>query len=455
MIIARLLTPADIGVFSVAMVLLSFVATIRDMGAGNYLLQEKEITVDRIRAVWALQLGIGLFLALVVLAISIPVAAFYNEPRMRDIMFVVALNYAINPFGSLTYAWQMREMRFDTLALVRFCSTLMGAVVSVYLAWSGMGAISLAYGSLASIIVNAVMAVYFRPKWFPWMPGIKEIRRVLAFGSRTTGAGLLFNLGGNAPELLLGKLQGMNATGLFSRASGLIQMFDRLVLTGIAAVAVSWFATHSRENGNIIQPFLKATSYVCAIGTAFSMSIIFLAYPSITLLYGSQWESAVILTQLLAVAAIFSLPAQMTNAAFMATGEASRVLRGTAITTGFTVIFLAVGAYLGLVEMGISMILASACRSVYWLVQAHQIVGFAWKAMRKIILQSLVVGIGAAIGPILAYGFFGPTPSNVWLPIILSVPLSLIGFLSAITATKHPLLAEITKIITRIKGQYV
>ena len=39
MVIARLLTPADIGVFSVTMVLLTFVASVRDMGAGGYLVQ--------------------------------------------------------------------------------------------------------------------------------------------------------------------------------------------------------------------------------------------------------------------------------------------------------------------------------------------------------------------------------------------------------------------------------
>lgn len=120
MVIARLLTPAEIGVFSVTMVLLMFASTVRDMGAGQYLVQEKELTVDRIRAVWAVQLGLGLGLACLVLLISHPVAVFYKEPRMRDIMWVVALNYAINPFGSLTHAWLMREMRFESSALIRF-----------------------------------------------------------------------------------------------------------------------------------------------------------------------------------------------------------------------------------------------------------------------------------------------------------------------------------------------
>ncbi|MBK6388210.1 MAG: oligosaccharide flippase family protein [Rhodoferax sp.] len=135
MVIARLLTPAEIGVFSVTMVLLMFVATVRDMGAGQYLVQEKDLTTERIRAVWAVQLGLGVGLACIVLLASDPAATFYNEPRMRNIMLVVALNYAINPFGSLTYAWLMREMRFESVASMRLAASLIGAIVSTWLAW--------------------------------------------------------------------------------------------------------------------------------------------------------------------------------------------------------------------------------------------------------------------------------------------------------------------------------
>lgn len=454
MVIARLLTPEDIGVFSVTMVLLTFVASVRDMGAGGYLVQEKEITIDRIRAVWAVQLGLGLFLSLAVLVASVPVSLFYNEPRMRDIMMVVALNYAINPFGSLTYAWQIREMRFDALALVRFCSTVAGAAVSIYFAWRGFGPISLAFGSLASIAVNAAMAVYFRPAWFPWLPGLKELKRVLAFGSQTTGAALIQTLAGNAPELLLAKLQSMTATGLFSRASGLIQMFDRLILTGMGSVAISWFAKQSRDHGNISQPFLKATSYVCAVGIAFSMGVIFLAHPAIRVLYGDQWDGAVELTRLMGVALAISLPASMANAALMATGGAARVLRGMAITTVITLILVTIGAFGGLTQMGICLIIASALRTVYWLHQAREVVGFEWRELSKALLGSAIVGAGAGIVPALAFVVFGPNPTNIWLPLALGAPGALAGFLATIVLIKHPLRDELYNVIATMKRKF-
>lgn len=443
MAIARLLTPADIGIFSVTMVLLAFVATVRDMGAGNYLVQEKELTVDRIRAVWAVQLGLGLFLAVVVLAASVPVALFYHEPRMQTIMIVISVNYAINPFGSLTYAWQIREMRFDALAIVRFCASVAGAAVSIFFAWRQWGPLSLALGSLASTAVNALLAVYFRPKWFPWLPGLKEIKRVLAYGSQTTGAAMISTIATNIPELLLGKLQNMTVTGLYSRASGLVLMFDRLILTGISSVSVSWFARQSRERGTIAAPFLKATSYLTAIGLAFVFGLVFLAFPAMRILYGTQWDGAVEITRLVALALGASLPATMCVAALMALGGAARVLRGTAITTGCTAILIAAATFGGLRVLGVCLVVASALRSWYWLSVSREDVGYSWRDLGRELRLSAVVGLAAAIGPAGAFFYFGAEPANVWLPVAVGVPFSVAGFVGAIWLTRHPLLDEL------------
>jgi O-antigen/teichoic acid export membrane protein len=173
-------------VFSIATVLLGFLASVRDLGAGQYLVREKELDGERIRAVWTVQLGVGILLGCVVAAAGTPVAAIYREPRMLDIKLVLALAYVINPFGSLTYAWLTREMRYESIALIRFCSTVSGSTVSIALAYRGHGPWS-AVGSLASTVVNAAMLLPLRPRFFPWLPGLQE-GRVISFGGALTSA---------------------------------------------------------------------------------------------------------------------------------------------------------------------------------------------------------------------------------------------------------------------------
>ena len=76
MFIARLLTPAELGVYSVTMVFILFLSSMRDLGAGQYLVQEKDLTPERIRATWTVLLGTGLLMASLVLEAAYPVAHF-------------------------------------------------------------------------------------------------------------------------------------------------------------------------------------------------------------------------------------------------------------------------------------------------------------------------------------------------------------------------------------------
>jgi O-antigen/teichoic acid export membrane protein len=451
MAIARLLTPAEIGVFSVTMVLLSFVHTLRDMGAGQYIVQEKELTTERIRAVWALQLGLGFGLACVVLLASYPVAIFYNEPRMRNVMLVVALNYAINPFGSLTYAWLTREMRFDSIAVMRFTSVLSGALITTWLAWQKFGPISLAFGSLTTTMINALLAVYFRPKFFPWLPGLSEIKRVLSFGSKLTASTLVSDLSTSATELLIGKLQSLAAAGLYSRAAGLVLMFYRLFVDAVVAVCLPWFAKQSREQGTFVEPFIKATSYVTALGWSFCLAMIFLAQPVVRVLYGDQWDQAVDLARVLAFAIALNVPASLCGTALLSTGAVDRIAKLTVICSLQSIFVVALGASQGLMGLGVAMIVSAGVTSVVWLRATSKHIGFRLRDTQQALRQSATVALSAAIGPAIAFWIYGPYPEVFLMPLLIGGMGGLSGFVVGIMLSGHPLQVEIMKIWSTIR----
>ena len=451
MVIARLLTPAEIGVFSVTMVLLMFVSTFRDLGAGQYLVQVKELTTESIRAVWAVQLGLGLGLACLVLLASYPVALFYKEPRMRDIMLVVALNYAINPFGSLTYAWLMREMRFESVAMMRFSAGLSGAMVTTWLAWKDFGAISLAFGSLASTVANALIAVYFRPKSFPWLPGLTEVKRVLTFGSKLTAASIVNVMAGGAPELLLGKLQSLTAAGLYSRSVGVVNMFHRLFADAVTVVALPLFAKQFRENQNLADPFLKATAYVTAFGWSFCLAVICLAHPIIRAMYGNQWDQSVDLARLPAVSMIFSASVSLCGTALLSSGAVNKITKITIFSALQSIAFVAVGAWYGLTALGCALIVSAAVSAVMWLRITIRHIGLPVRALLHTFLQSAGVALLAAIGPTLALWIYGPYPDFFVMPLVLGSTGGLVGFVMGIIFLQHPLQEEVTAIWSRVK----
>jgi O-antigen/teichoic acid export membrane protein len=454
MFIARLLTPAEIGVFSVTMVFIMFISSMRDLGAGQYLVQEKELTPERIRATWTVLLGTGLFMALVVLAAAYPVAHFYNEPRMVEIMWVIAINFAVNPFGSMTYAWLMREMRFDALATMRFGGSLAGTCTSVFLAWKGHGPISLAYGNLLSTLVNAAISLRYRPENFAWLPGFKDVRRVIGFGSKISATSLIWNIASGAPELFLGKLQNLAAAGMYSRGNGLAQMFQRMILDATQAVALPMFAKAQREVGNISEPLLRALSYVTALGWSFFLGLALMGFPLTRLLYGNQWDDSVSLMRLLAIGMAIGLPAAMCPSALMATGYASRILGISLVVVPIQVLCVGLGAMISLEGAGIGFVVSQVCTVPIWLIVTQREIKFEWQSLVRVLARSAGVAFVVTLAPISSVVFYGLQPQSSVAPLVLAGSVGLALFWVAARWLRHPIQDEIDRVTTQLQRRW-
>ncbi len=366
-------------------------------------------------------------------------------------MQVLALNYLINPLGSVTYAWLMREMRYDAIAVIRFSSTLGGAFVSVWLALQGHGAISLAWGSLSSTIFTAGASMFYRPRDYPWLPGLREIRRVLSFGTKFTSASLVSSVSTGAPEFVLGKLQNLTAAGLFSRAQGLVLMFNRLISDAVNPVALSLFSKEIREARDASTSFVKALSYISALSWSFALVVIFLAHPLVRLLYGDQWDDAVDLARILAATMAFTAPVALCRAAMIASGAMTETLRVTLVTVAISLPLTIAGASLGLLELGVALFVSSMLAICLWLSTTHRFIAFDWHALRVEFARSLGVALAASFAPAGVLITWGGTPDERLLPLCIGAAGAGIGFVAGIHATSHPLISEIRSSTLAVK----
>jgi len=453
MVLARLLTPAEVGIYSSAMSLLIFMSTVRDLGAGQYLLQAKQLDRESIRAVWAIQLGVGTLLAALVFLLRGAAADYFHEPRIKDIMAVVALNFLVNPFGSITYAWLMREMRFGALASMRFLSALSTALVSTLLAWKGHGPISLAWGSLAGTVMNALVAMLHRPPNYPWMPGLARVHEVFSFGSRLTATSLLNTLVNIAPDFLLGKLQGMTAAGLFSRSNGLVSMFRSLVSDAVNAVALPHFARTSREGGDTAAAYLQVLSYISAVGWFFCVNIALLAHPLIHVLYGDQWGDAVDLTRVLALAMAFQVPVGTCQVLLTGTGQAPRLLRTTLMTCTLMLLALVAGAWQGLTLFALSLSAAAGVNMILWLRTTAMANGVSGPSLMRVLSHSALLA-GIAGLPAALWGLtLGLNSPWSLLNLLVCLPLSGLLFLALCVGSKHPMAEEVYRLLQALRAR--
>jgi O-antigen/teichoic acid export membrane protein len=340
----------------------------------------------------------------------------------------------------------MREMRFESLAVMRFSSGLVGACGSVYLAWQGFGPISLAIGNTMATVTNSLIAVYFRPAHFPWWPGTREIKRVLSFGGKFSAAGLMETLSAGSPELLLGKLQSLTLAGYYSRASGLTSMFQKMVLDATHSVMLPLFAKEHRQHGNINASLLQAMAYVTALGWSFFLGLGLMAFPVVRLLYGTQWDESVDLVRLLSAAMAIALPAALCPLALSATGAVNRLVSLTALTVGINVVCLTLGAWQDLNSMGWALIVGQSLCATIWLVYTRRKLHFSARALARVWLRSAAVALVTALAPLTACLMYGMQPSTLAAPLAITLIGGSLLFLCATYSTRHPIFQELQRL---------
>ena len=449
MVVARLLTPAELGVYSVTMVLLGFIATFRDMGAGQYLVQQKELTEERIRATWSVQLGLGLALALLVLAAAVPTASFYNEPRMLEIMAVLALNFAITPFLAFPYAWLTREMRFGTIAALRFTGSVVHAGTAIGFAWIGYGPVSLAWANTLTT-VSGILAVWIlaRPN-MPWKTSLRGVSEVVSFGGQLTLTSLMNTLASGAPELFLGKMQSMVEAGYFSRAQGLVSMFQRLVMDAVNAVALPYFARQSREAHDLGSTFIIAMELVTGLAWPFFIGIAILAHPAIAILYGNQWGEAVDPARWLALSCAIGIPSSVCYTPLVAVGAANETLKIAFVGTVLVLVATLLGAAADLVILSQLLGVAAALSAILWLRLAKRRLEFSVVALWRCWFKSLVLAVATAAVPLAVITEMGWRSPQIILSTSIAAVGGALGFLLAAWLTKHQVWIEFCKLIRR------
>ncbi|MCI0666511.1 MAG: lipopolysaccharide biosynthesis protein [Methylococcaceae bacterium] len=321
-IIARILTPEETGVFAVAAVFAALASTFRDFGVGEFLIQERELSDDTIRASLLVNITVSWMMAVLLFCLAPAAASFYRSPGVSDVMRVQSVNFLLIPFGAVTMAWFRREMNFKPIFIIGLLANIASTVVGIVLALKDFGFMSLAWASLAGVVVTVGTSVCMRPGGFPRWPGFKGVRRVVQFGKFASGIYIFGQIGRGAPEMIIGRAQNMADVGMFNRAYGIVEIFNRVIVRSILPVCLPYFAKEAREEGTPRRALLTTISYLTVIGWPCLAFLGVAAYSAIRLMYGPQWMEAVPFAKILCAATAIELIFYPATEAMLALGRA-------------------------------------------------------------------------------------------------------------------------------------
>lgn len=326
MVLARLLTPKQVGIYSLCAALTAIAGILRDFGVSEYLIQEKNLTREKMQAAFGIALVVAWSIAALVFLGRHSFSAFYEEPMLAQVLAVLTLNFLILPFASPTFAVMNRDMEFRKIFVVQIVSTAAQALTSVALAYRGFGAMSLAWGPVANVLTQTLLLTAMRPRDSIMLPSFKAAKEVLSYGSMFVTSRVLETFTRNAHEFIIAKQFGFSSVGMFSRAFGLIELFYNNVAAAILRVASPAFASDHRQGIPLAPLYAKGTAIFTSIAWPFFGFVALMSQDIIRVLFGSQWDAAAPIATVLAIAMmpqyLFSLAPNL----FASTGHVARRL---------------------------------------------------------------------------------------------------------------------------------
>lgn len=326
-VVSRLLTPEEIGIYSVSVALLAFAHVFRDFGVGKYLVQLKSITRERVRAAFTVTLMFSWAIAFVLYLLRGPAAEFYGNRGIAEVLGLVAINFLILPFGSPLMSLLRREMRFGTIAGVRLTSNTVNAGVTIAAALAGESYLSMGWGAVAGNVSNVILLSVIRPQDSLILPSWRGVREVLAFGSKASGVSLIGQLGGSAPDLILGRTLGFSEVAFYSRAASITSTVLGKFVTMVQGVHFPSFAKETRAGRDAAVLYAQSSSYMVGVTVPALAVLALISDGLIVFMFGPQWERSAPLASMLCVFGMLSAPYSLCDTALIACGKVGRVLR--------------------------------------------------------------------------------------------------------------------------------
>ncbi|MBB3660413.1 O-antigen/teichoic acid export membrane protein [Rhizobium sp. BK650] len=396
LIAARVLSPAEVGVFAMVSSIVLLQSKIAEAGWSEYLIaapHDKDLPGTVLYCALASGLAftilglIGLTVSLVWLA---PSGSIFSTLLLL-MATIVPGTFIICQSGILVRRRRLRELAFYQAA-----SEFSGLLVTATGLLLGWGIVALAAGRCCVVLVALLMSTCFA-RWLPRFEfHLTTAREALAYSTRLLASRLMQFAQSYGAEFLIVFFIGATEVGLYRMASRIVGAVTELVSEPVRMLAWSYF---SRQQG-ATEGLSRLTCLVMA-ATAFAalpvfMGLAVISVQLVSVLLGAQWLAAAPVLILLATARGIAVIQMLNEPVLSIIGRVALLPRLNLLFTATSLACLAIAGWIhpDLVNIALAQVLAAAITTSVSLYFLQRGTGFRWPSLLRRVLPA---GLGACI----------------------------------------------------------
>lgn len=342
-VLARIVSPADHGLFAMASSLVLVLVLFRDLGLGAAAVQAQHLSDEQKTTIWWVHIGTGIALTALALALTPLVAKFYHEPRVTPVLATMSFSLLIICLNNWPRVLLSRDLQFTELIRLETFAVILGTIAMIAAGALGAGAFSFVvflFVSETGVLIAAWRVCRWRPRGAPHWSGVRELLRC---GAELTGYNLCLYLLQQIDILLMGKLFGATAVGLYTRPGQLLYLpnlhvsgpLTQVLMASLSRLgaSVDEFVRHVRETSNLIAHLTLPLAAICFV----------LPDEIVRTLLGAAWPESAPLLRWLAISAATTYLTATTYALCVATMHTRRL----AFISAAALVMIVIGLWLG------------------------------------------------------------------------------------------------------------
>jgi O-antigen/teichoic acid export membrane protein len=401
-VLARILTPTDHGLYAMAGSVTVFLLLFRDLGFGTAAIQAPQLDATQRATLGWIHVGLGGVLTLLTLALAPAAVWFYAAPEVGPLLQVMSVSFLLMGAGGFIRSQLVRELRFSEINRVETIAAIGGTAAMIAAGAAGAGAFAFAVFLLVSELLITVLA------WraWRWRPAaifdLRSVRPLLQTGADLTVYNVLSHCTAQLDTLAVGQAFGPRVLGLYNRSALLLALPHLHVASPLTQVAL---ASLSRLGGLAAQFREQAcrTVTVIAYGTL-PLAAVSVAVPGeiLRLVLGEQWPGAAPILRWLAVSSALLGVTIMAYGINVAAGRTRQLVWTTAAALPCTIAAILVALPHGAVAVASSLAITHAVLAVprlYWTLRGSPVTLTDYLgALALPLIAAATLGFGAWLG---------------------------------------------------------
>ncbi|RUM23149.1 lipopolysaccharide biosynthesis protein [Rhizobium vallis] len=302
-VLAWYLGPADFGLVAIATTLQLILSSVTELSLNQALIRHEAPTEEHFSAVWTLSAARSLVLALLFAAAAYPIADFYQDPRLVNVMFALSLSLFLSGLANPRRIMLQRDLIFWQDFVLNVSQKLAGFIVTVAVAALYQSYWALVLGLLAYQLTNLVVSYTVLPFW----PRItfRHARELFSFSVWLTAGQIVGTLNWRIEYLLIGKWMGSVQLGHYTVGNTLAMLPTREATAPLNQTIYPGFSKVRNDPVRLIAAYQRAQALLAAVALPAGIGMAVVADPMMRLAMGEKWVPAIFIVQ--ALSAVFGI----------------------------------------------------------------------------------------------------------------------------------------------------